>query len=143
MFLVVVHCPIGLIPLLGCVGSAGCQLNFPYVWFLYVKILWTTLGRQRGKERERNMQERSRVEFWICVIKTEHSCEPSKLLLCHSFSGALTSPFLSLGPCYWKSTAPLQLRSKPWRGQHCISMENGHSCSCLGHTAACLTCNFS
>lgn len=52
--LVVVHCPIGtMIPLLGCVGPAGCQLNFPYVCFLYVKILWTTLGRQRGKERKR------------------------------------------------------------------------------------------
>lgn len=31
--LVVVHCPIGLMPPLGCVGAAGCQLNFPYVRF--------------------------------------------------------------------------------------------------------------
>lgn len=37
--LVVVYSPIGLIPLLGCIGPASCELNVPYVCFSFIKIL--------------------------------------------------------------------------------------------------------
>lgn len=93
--MVVVHCPIGLIPLLGCTGPASCELNVPYVCFSYVTILWGILGRQRMKERKEERharEERSGMLDLYCC--SEYSCEPSKLLVFHRFSGDLTSPFI-------------------------------------------------
>lgn len=140
--LVVVHCPIRLIPHFGCAGPAGCQLNFPYVCFLYVKSFGPHLGGRRWRT-ERETCKRgaewsfgsvpyNRTELWAIEIAGLSQLQ-------WWLDKSLFIPRSMLLEKY----CPTSAEEQALEGSALDIHRDGPSCSWLGHTAACLTCNFS
>lgn len=91
------NCPIDLIPPLGYTGPASCKLYIPYVcFFMYKNPVGDTWEMESEGEEGRETQK-TRAEWnagSVSLLGKEHSCESPKFLVCHNFSGDLTSLFI-------------------------------------------------